>query len=232
MKETMITKSIILLSGGLDSVVSLALAKEKFNIKTALFFNYGQHSLLNELNSVNNITNFYNIELKQLNIDWIKDISHSAITSNSKMPEISENELNDKNISQKSANAVWIPNRNALFINIAACYAEAENFSHIIIGANNEEAKTFKDNSKEFIDAINISLKNSTINNVQVIAPLIEMDKSEIVKIGLQYNIPFELIFSCYTNTEKHCGKCESCLRLNRALALNNRHDIIKKIFM
>lgn len=232
MKLTMITKSIILLSGGLDSVVSLVLAKEKYNVQTALFFNYGQHSLKNEFEAAKNISNFYNIKLKQLNIDWIKDISPSALTTNNNMPEINENELDDENITQKSANAVWIPNRNALFINIAASFAEADGYSHIIIGANNEEAKTFKDNSKDFIKAINLSLTNSTNNNVQVVAPLIEMSKSEIVKSGLQYNIPFELIFSCYSSNKRHCGKCESCLRLKRALVLNNRHDIIKKIFI
>ena len=77
---------------------------------------------------------------------------------------------------------VWVPNRNGLFINIAAAYADSYEFDYIIIGANKEEAKTFSDNSKQFIKDINSSLKTSTNHDVKVLAPLINLDKNEIIK--------------------------------------------------
>ena len=86
-------------------------------------------------------------------------------------------------------------------------------------------------NSKEFIDSVNISLLNSTRSKVQVIAPLIDMTKKDIVKLGIDLNIPFKYIYSCYDDKIHQCGKCESCQRLIRALEMNNRQDIIEEIF-
>lgn len=224
-------KSIILLSGGLDSLVSLAVIKEKLNPKLAITFNYGQKSFNTEFKASKAISEYYGLKHEIINLEWLKNISKSALTTQNNIPELDNTDLENSEITNKSANAVWVPNRNGLFINIAASYADAENYTHIIIGANKEEGQTFKDNNIKFIDAINKSLKNSTNNEVKVEAPLINFDKKEIVKEGLNYNAPFELLYSCYFGNKKHCGKCESCIRLKRALELNNRYDIISKIF-
>lgn len=222
-------KTIILLSGGLDSVVSLAIHKD--DVKLAILFDYGQKALNEEIKASKEIAKFYNIEHKIITLDWLKEISTSSLNTNEEIPVLTKDSLNDKTITESSAKSVWVPNRNALFINIAACFCEANNYNSIIIGANKEEGETFKDNSSKFIDAINESLKNSTNNNVKVLAPLINYTKEEIVKIAIEKEIPFNLLYSCYSNEEKHCGKCESCLRLKRALELNNRQDIISTIF-
>lgn len=222
-------KSIILLSGGLDSIVSLAIHKE--DVKLAILFDYGQKALNEEIKASKEIAKFYNIEHKIITLDWLKEISTSSLNTNEEIPELTKDSLNDKTITESSAKSVWVPNRNALFINIAACFCDANNYNSIIIGANKEEGETFKDNSSQFIEAINESLKNSTNNNVKVLAPLINYTKEEIVKIAIEKEIPFKLLYSCYSNKEKHCGKCESCLRLKRALELNNRQDIISTIF-
>ncbi len=224
-------KSIILLSSGLDSVVCLAEAKEKYNIKLALTFDYGQRAKDEEISSSKLIAKYYGIEHKIIKLDMLNEISNSALNGKSKIPQLNEKKLDDINITDKTAKAVWVPNRNGLFINIAAAIADAEKYSYIIIGANKEEGATFKDNSQKFIDAINNSLKYSALNNVQVYAPLINLNKTEIVKKGIELNIPFDKIYSCYTGEKKHCGKCESCLRLKKALQLNNKYDIIKEIF-
>lgn len=224
-------KALILLSGGLDSVVSLAKAKKEYDIKLALFFNYGQKALNKELKAFSEISEFYEIEKKIINLDFLSDISKSSLNNNKEIPRINEKDLENKILTQETANAVWVPNRNALFINIAAAIAETNDFSTIIIGANKEEGATFKDNSSEFIEAINNSLKFSSNKNIKVIAPLIKFDKKQIVEEGISLNIPFESLYSCYDEGNKHCGKCESCQRLKRALALNNRHDIIIKLF-
>lgn len=227
----MTTKSIILLSGGLDSLVSLATIKDELNPKLAITFDYGQKAFDSEYKASKEISEYYGLKHEVITLDWLKRISTSSLTTKNDIPELANNDLDNKELTEKSANSVWVPNRNGLFINIAASYADAQNYSHIIIGANKEEGETFKDNNIKFINAINNSLMNSTNNEVKVIAPLTNMDKAEIVKQGSIKNAPFEFLYSCYSNKEKHCGKCESCIRLKRALELNNRYDIISKIF-
>ena len=220
--------AIILLSGGLDSFVSLTNIKNNYSKILALTFDYGQKSFLFEKIASEKICNYFSIEHKIIKLDWLSQISTSALNSKADVPQVLKSELD--NISS-STNSVWVPNRNGLFINIAACYADSYGYNKIIIGANKEESTTFKDNSKEFIEAINSSLLNSTSSKVQVVAPLIDMTKKDIVKLGIDLNIPFEYIYSCYNNNSNHCGKCESCQRLIRALELNNKQDIIEKIF-
>lgn len=224
-------KSIILLSGGLDSVVSLALAKEFCSEILALTFNYGQKSFDAERIAAEKISKFYGIDNIIIDLPWLAQISNSALNTEIEVPKLSLNDLSDENIILSSSNSVWVPNRNGLFVNIAACFAEAKGFDSIIIGANKEEAHTFKDNRLEFVDAVNNSLENSLNSTVKLIAPLIDATKKEIVRVGIDLNVPFELIHSCYVFNDRHCGQCESCIRLKRALEQNNETDLIMKIF-
>lgn len=220
------TKSIILLSGGLDSLVSLGLSKEKYNIELALTFDYGQKSAEYEINASKKICEYYKITHKVIKLGWLKEITHTALVSDKEIPEgdALKNSVN-------SMKQVWIPNRNGLFLNIAASFADSENFNYIFIGANKEEGQTFSDNTPEFIEKINAEFEYSTLCKVKVIAPLINYDKTEIVKHALDKQIPLELVRSCYKNTEKHCGKCESCTRLKNALLNNHAGTYLKKLF-
>ncbi len=224
-------KAIVLLSGGLDSVVSLALMSEKCSEMLSLTFNYGQKSYFAEKRAAENISKYYGIENKEIDLDWLSVISTSSLTTKNTIPYISRENLDNIAIATDTAKSVWVPNRNGLFVNIGACFAEAYNFDKIVIGANKEEGATFKDNTIQFVNSINCSLKNSVNSEIELIAPLIEMTKEEIVSIAIQKNVPLELIHSCYISEEKHCGFCESCQRLKRALELNKRTDIIEKIF-
>jgi len=225
------SKLIVLLSGGLDSVVSLAKVRNEYTSILALTFNYGQKSFDSEKKAAEKISGYYGIEHKNIDLNWLGEISNSAMNTSASLPDIKPDELDNKNIAQKTANAVWVPNRNGLFVNIAACYADAYGYDEILTGANKEEGATFKDNTPEFISAVNKALENSVEKRVKLIAPLIDCTKQDIVKIGIDLNVPFNLIYSCYVSGEKHCGMCESCRRLKRALELNNRHDIVLELF-
>ena len=205
------SKSIILLSGGLDSLVSLGLLHNKYNIELALTFDYGQKSALAEIQASEKICNYYNISQKVIKLDWLKQITKTALVSGEPLPEG----------IQKTSKAVWVPNRNGLFLNIAATFADAQDYDYIIIGANKEEAGTFSDNTKEFIDRINSEFEYSTSKHPKVLAPLINSDKNDIVKQALDNSVPLELVMSCYQSTGIHCGKCESCVRLKNALIAN-----------
>ena len=218
-------KSVILLSGGLDSLVSLGVAKEEFNIELALTFDYGQNPVSQEINTSNKIADYYGIEHRVVKLPFLKEITNNAFVGKN-------GELPSENIGSKdSAKAVWVPNRNALFLNIAGVYAEARNYTHIIFGANKTEGKTFPDNTIEFVERINCMFLFSTMNKVKVFAPLINYTKDDIVRIALEKKVPLELAYSCYSGGEKNCGKCESCQDLMQAIKNNGAVKYIERLF-
>jgi len=104
-----------------------------------------------------------------------------------------------------------------VFTSIALSFAEAEGAEKIIVGWDLEEAATFPDNSKEFLDAFNQVLEIGSLENVQIEAPLIQMDKKEIIKLGDEIGAPMNISYSCYMGKKEHCGVCESCMRRKRA---------------
>lgn len=214
-------KAVILLSGGLDSLVSLGLARENMDIKLALTFDYGQKAVEKEIEASKKICKFYTISHKIIKLDWLKNITHTTLVSEEALPQG----------IQKNSDAVWIPNRNGLFLNIAACFCDSEGYDRIIIGANKEEGQTFPDNTKTFIDRVNAEFKYSTKIRPKVVAPLINFDKNDIVKQAISKSMPLEFIHSCYDGKDKNCGICESCTRLKNALIANNDKKYIRILF-
>jgi len=214
------SKGIVLLSGGLDSLVSLGLGG--YGVSLALTFDYGQKSAKDEIETSEKICEYYNIEHKVIKLDWLKNITHTALVSDEKLPD---------KIDENSAKNVWVPNRNGLFLNIAGSFADAEDYDYILIGANKEEAQTFPDNTKEFIERVNAEFEFSTRKHPKVVAPLINYDKNDIVKLALEHDIPLNLVKSCYAGGERHCGKCESCIRLKNALIFNHAEKYIEELF-
>lgn len=220
------TKSIILLSGGLDSLVSLGLTCQKYNVKLALTFDYGQKSAKEEIYASFRLCKFYGLEHKVIKLDFLKEITHTSLVSDDEVPTGS-----GLNNSVESAKNVWVPNRNGLFLNIAASFADSENYDYIIIGANLEEGQTFPDNTQNFIDRINSEFEFSTRKKPKVLAPLINSDKNDIVKHAIEKSMPLEYVMSCYQGGQKHCGVCESCVRLKNALLYNNAMHFINELF-
>lgn len=217
-------KGIILLSGGLDSLVSLGVGFEQYNIQLALTFDYGQKSAKYEIEASKEICEYYNIKHEIIELPWLKSITHTSLVSEDEVPQNPED-------FEQSMKSVWVPNRNGLFLNIAGAYADGENYDYIIIGANKEEAQTFSDNTQEFINSINLGFEYSTSKHPKVVAPLINLDKNAIVRLALENSLPLDFVKSCYVGGERHCGNCESCIRLKNALINNNDTTYIRKLF-
>ena len=131
----------------------------------------------------------------------------------------------------ESAASVWVPNRNGLFLNIAASFADSFGFDYILFGANKDEGTTFPDNTEEFRKHVSEVFETSTLKKPKVVAPLINYSKDDIVKIAMQNSMPLEYLHSCYSSGDKHCGKCESCRHLKNALIKNNGEKYIKILF-
>ncbi|UCF71525.1 MAG: 7-cyano-7-deazaguanine synthase QueC [candidate division WOR-3 bacterium] len=200
-------KSIILLSGGLDSTVSAAIARQETSPLFAMTFDYGQRATAMELTAAKKICRVLKIKHKTVKLPFFEEFNRLML-------------LRSKNVDIKKLRKVeslWVPNRNGLFINIAACYAEYCGAELIITGFNREEACEFPDNSAEFMVAINESLHYSTLNRVKVKSYVADFTKKEIYQLGLKHNAPLELIYSCYLGEKEMCGKCASCKRLIEA---------------
>ena len=209
-------KAISVLSGGLDCTVATSVFKDDFKIH-AITFDYGQKAFKRELQAAEEICSKMGWTHEVIDLPWLAQISNSSLNTDEDIPELSESDLDNLEKSTQSASSVWVPARNMVFTSIAVSYAESIGAEKIIVGWDAEEAATFPDNSKEFLETFNELIDVGSPDNIKIEAPLIELNKEEIVKLGLNIGAPIELSYSCYKGSDKQCGVCESCVRRKRA---------------
>ncbi|HAX49549.1 MAG TPA: 7-cyano-7-deazaguanine synthase QueC [Ignavibacteria bacterium] len=203
-------KAVILVSGGMDSLVTAAIAAQKYE-PTFLHLNYGQRTEARELRAFNDIADHYRVTNRLVvNIDYLAKIGGSSLTD--KDIEVSKADMNRKEIPTS-----YVPFRNANILSIAVSWAEVIDAKKIFIGAVEEDSSGYPDCREIFYDAFNkvIALGTKPETSIEIVTPIIHMKKYEIIKRGAQMNAPFRLSWSCYTNEDKACGECDSCaLRL------------------
>ena len=208
------TQAVVLLSGGLDSVFNLYLAhKEWSGDVVCLCLNYGQKAWEQELSAAQFFTSELKVPLQVIDITKIFQGGKSSLTSVEHSVPTDEVNIESEQASVSSAEKVWVPNRNGVFLNIAACEAEKLEAQWIVPGFNAEEAATFPDNSIEYIEKVNACLKLSTANGVQVKCFSQSMNKVDIIKGLDNMGVNLDQIWSCYKNGSEICGECESCQR-------------------
>ena len=201
-------KAVCLVSGGMDSCVAAFVAKREGYTIYALTFNYGQRNR-KEIECAKEIAKV--LEAKEhliINAD-LRSIGGSALTDDIEVPEKGE-----------KIPPTYVPARNTIFLAYALAYAEARNADAIFIGANAIDYSGYPDCRKEYIEAMqrvaDVGTKRGTEGRpIKIVAPLINLSKAQIVKKGAEMGVPFEKTWSCYRETEKACGRCDSCrLRL------------------
>ncbi|HLY08616.1 MAG TPA: 7-cyano-7-deazaguanine synthase QueC [Planctomycetota bacterium] len=200
-----------ILSGGLDSTVSLAAAVRKMDVVLAITFDYGQRAAKRERAASAKIARHYRVPHRVLAIPWLAGLTSTALVNRRAALPVHE-------MSERSAKAVWVPNRNGVFIEIAAAHAESLGAERLITGFNKEEAVTFPDNSPAYVSAVNYALSYSTANGVRVVSFTGSLEKKGIVALGRRLGAPLQVIWPCYQGGKRWCGECESCLRSLRAL--------------
>jgi 7-cyano-7-deazaguanine synthase len=217
-------KSVVLLSGGLDSSANLAFAAHFDQPVLALTIDYGQRAAQAEIKASKALADYYQIKHQVLELKWLGALGGSALTSTEMaMPTPKANQLDDLKTTTASAKQVWVPNRNGVMINVAAAIAESQLAQQVIVGFNAEEAATFPDNSSQFLGVATLSLRYSTSNRVKVACYTDMMNKTQIVQAlkNLEKPFPMHLVWSCYEDGKKTegqpCGICESCQRFKRA---------------
>lgn len=209
-------KAISVLSGGLDCTVATSMFAKDYEI-LAITFNYGQKAFKRELQASKEICEKMNWTHEVIDIPWLSKISNSTLNTDDDVPELKDEDLDDFEKSSESAGSVWVPARNTVFTSIALSYAESMGANAIIVGWNGEEGATFPDNSKGYLEKFNQLIEEGSPDEIKIEAPLIDLNKEEIVEMGIKYDAPMELSYSCYKGRKKQCGVCESCMRRKRA---------------
>lgn len=212
---------VVLLSAGLDSTVNLLKAKELGPVKLVLTFDYGQRASSREISKASALAGKLGIEHKVVSVPFIKSFGKSSLISDLEVPVGDDVQIHDHQTSLQTAAKVWVPNRNGIFLNIAAGFAEALGASHIVPGFNFEEASTFPDNSSDFMKALDASFSYSTSNHVKVMCFTDQLNKTQIVRMGLDLGLDLSDIWPCYLNLDRWCGQCESCQRSKFAMIQN-----------
>ena len=218
-------KAISVLSGGLDCTVATSVFDEEYEIH-AITFDYGQKAAKQEINASKRICEKMGWMHEVIDLPWLSKISTSSLNTDADIPELGEDDLDDLDKSSETASSVWVPARNTVFTSIALSYAESIGAEIIIVGWNGEEGATFPDNSKQYMEKFNELIDVGSPDKIRIEAPAIDLNKEEIVELGIKVGAPMELSYSCYKGDDKPCGVCESCMRRKRAFEkLNIKYD-------
>lgn len=209
-------KAISVFSGGLDCTVATSVFDNDYEIH-AITFDYGQKAAAQEIKVSKKICEKMGWNHEVIELPWLSAISNSSLNTDEDLPELAENDLDDLSKSSKTAESVWVPARNTVFTSIALSYAESISAEIIIVGWNNEEGATFPDNSKEYLNKFNELISVGSPDKIKIEAPCIDLNKEELVELGVKVGAPMKLSYSCYKGEDEPCGVCESCVRRNRA---------------
>lgn len=222
--------AVVLLSAGLDSTFNLYKARSDFDVRLALTFNYGQRAAAREVVRAAKLAALVGVPHQVIDVTWFKEFTQTSLVGDAAVPSGSDVAIDSAERSVETAKAVWVPNRNGIFLNIAAGFAEGLGAAVIIPGFNIEEAATFPDNSTGFLKALDSSLRFSTSSQVRTHCFSTQMNKIQIVAEGAVMGMPFSQLWPCYLNGEEWCGLCESCQRFRRAVDANGMSfDQLKK---
>ena len=218
-------KAVVVLSGGMDSVTTLAIAKDKNFDCYNLTFDYGQKSISEIISATYYSDKFDSKEHKIFNINFNDFTNSSLIDKNIDIP-VNKNDV---------IPTTYVPMRNIIFLSIACSWAEKVGASDIFIGANAIDYSGYPDCRDIFLEAyekmINLGSKTgSEGGQFNINRPLINMKKTEIISIGKSLGLDYKRTISCYqaTSDGKACGVCESCLfRKNAFLELGLEDETV-----
>ncbi|OFW75385.1 MAG: 7-cyano-7-deazaguanine synthase QueC [Alicyclobacillus sp. RIFOXYA1_FULL_53_8] len=205
-------KAVVILSGGLDSTTCMGIARAEGYELLALTFDYGQRHKI-ELESARKVAEHYGVkDHRVVKLDFLRDIGGSALTSD-------ELSVPTEGLTDEIP-ITYVPGRNLLFLSIASSYAEVVDADAIFMGVNALDYSGYPDCRPEFIESVQTAIERGTKKGVEghqtvIEIPLVHWTKAEIIRRGMELEVPYELTTSCYQGAAEACGTCDSCrLRL------------------
>lgn len=224
-------KALVLSSGGVDSTTCVGIAVKDVgseNVSTVSVF-YGQkHN--KELECADKVAEFYNVKHYVLDLSNVLQYSNCSLMKNSteEIPMMSYAEQIEKNGEGKVS--TYVPFRNGLMLSAVAALAQSiytDDDVDIYLGAHADDAagRAYADCSEEFTSAMNTAIVIGTYGKVRVVAPLVNLNKAGVVKLGLSIGVPYKYTWSCYAGGDKPCGHCGTCIDRAKAFEANGIAD-------
>ena len=228
---TSVRKAVVLLSGGLDSTTTLAIAKTRGFLLYALTFSYGQRHGI-EVEAARRIAEKLDVvEHVVLPMD-LGAFGGSALTDDIPVPK----DRDQNEIAGGGIPATYVPARNTIFLSYALAWAEVLGANDIFIGVNSVDYSGYPDCRPEFVEAFQMMARLATRVGVEgedllaIHAPLIDLPKNEIVRMGLELGVDYGMTMSCYDPTESGlaCGRCDACALRLRGFAQAGCRDPVE----
>ena len=218
------SKAVVPISGGLDSSVILSIAAQKHEEVYAISYNYGQRHD-KELLYAGIQVDQYNIEdHKIIDLQFFKDIAFTSALTNNNI-----NVAHARDVLGDAQTVNYVPFRNMMMLSIACSYAESIEASTVYHGSALVDSQAgYWDGSKEFLKQINNLTALNRKNRIKIAAPLINLSKQQIVRLGLDNNVKFEDTWTCYEGKELACGYCTACSSRIQGFLQNNIKDPIE----
>lgn len=216
-------KSIVLVSGGMDSCVCAAAEAAK-GPTAFVHFNYGQRTQRKELSCFRRIA-------KRLGVNQTLVVDLSALTKIGGTTLLrGHGRIPPPRFEKGEIPSTYVPFRNGIMLSYAAAWAEVIGATRLVIGAVEADSSGYPDCRREFVDAFShaVSLGTKAGLDLSVEAPLVGMSKAGIVRLGTRLRAPFDLTWSCYSSEKAACGKCESCVLRRRGFEQAGVRDPIR----
>ncbi len=207
--------AVCLVSGGMDSCVTAAIARAENAEVAFLHVSYGQRTEARERRAFEDLADRFMIQKRlAVSIESLKAIGGSSLTDEN-IP------VTKANLTSREIPTSYVPFRNAHMLSIATSWAETLGARRIYIGAVAEDSSGYPDCRPEFYQAFQRAIDAGTRpeTKVEIVTPVIHLSKAEIVRRGLELGAPLELTWSCYVSEDRACGRCDSCALRLRAFA-------------
>lgn len=201
--------SIIVLSGGMDSVTLLHERKE--SIALAVSFDYGSNHNSREIECARLQCSLLDIPLVVIPLTFMGEYFESSLLSGAEA--IPEGNYNDKNMK-----STVVPFRNGIMLSIAVGLAESKGLKHVLIASHGGDHAIYPDCRTPFVETMSVAAQRGTYIGVDVEAPYTHITKSDIARIGARLGVDYSHTYSCYKGGEKHCGRCGTCVERAEAL--------------
>jgi 7-cyano-7-deazaguanine synthase len=212
--------AIVLVSGGMDSCVTAAIAREAYT-PAFLHVNYGQRTERRELKAFMDIADYYGVTRRlAVSIEHLSVIGGSSLTD-------ALIEVQTANLDRREIPTSYVPFRNAHLLSIGVSWGEVIGAEKIFIGAVEDDSSGYPDCREEFYSAFNEVIRRGTKPEtaIEIVTPIIHLNKAGIVKKGVEIGAPLHLTWSCYQNEERACGVCDSCALRLRGFQLAGIED-------
>lgn len=211
-------KVIVLLSGGMDSVTVLYQALQSYEVVGTITFDYGSKHNHKEIPFARYHSEKLGIPHRVADATFLSDLLDSALMKG-------DEPIPDGHYEEQVMKKTVVPFRNAIMLSIACGYGESIGATGVVIAAHSGDHAIYPDCRNEFMEAMGTAMRLGTYANVELISPFVNVDKTEIARIGAALNVDYKNTWSCYKGRDIHCGTCGTCVERKEAFTLAGIED-------